>query len=449
MKIKDPQVYGGISAQKVNSYEATDRFVAVGFNRFYLEYPPVTDSESVFINGIMQMPYEDYSVDSTSEHPCVIFVAAPVSTDRVVIKYSRTQDRRRADRVGTYGVGYYPNTSYQSYLIDSTGNVQYAGYGAATSFIYFPNVRQERVSYTAVAQGYGTQKLMIEDTGNIRGYGNYPGGSGPLPQIARSGSYTVVRHYNDTGGGAIDGATGMIYNWGWQRYNAELGDNSLTDRASPVALARPGSYKDLGWSSWMPGSYYTAGAAIDSQGKIWTWGSAYQGQLGNGSVVDQSSPVSILRQDIFFRQLGGGNGTKMALDTAGKLWAWGYNSQGEFGNNTVTNTNSPVAAGVCTAQFTEFSMGLFSHVVALDSSGHIWSWGNNSYGQLGIGDTTNRSLPVSIPSAVSYKHVYTGELWSFAQDHTNVLWAWGRNNSGQLGLGDTTDRSTPVSVKQI
>lgn len=453
MKIKDPQVYGGISAQKVNSYEATDRFVAVGFNRFYLDYPPVTESESVFINGIMQMPYEDYSIDSTSEHPCVIFVSAPVSDDRVVVKYRRTQDRIHADRVGTYGASY--ASSYQTMFIDSTGNVQYTGYGISNSFIYFPNLRQERVSYTALAQGFGLQTLMIEDTGNVRAYGNpsfYPGGPGPLPQIARPGSYNAVRHYNSYGGGVIEASTGMIYNWGFQQNLGNVGNNSFTNVNSPVALARPGSYKDLGWSAWVNGSdHYSAGAAIDYQGKIWTWGSNYQGQLGNGSgsSTPESSPVSIIRQDGLYRQLGGGNGTKMALDTAGRLWAWGYNSQGEFGNGTITSTTSPVAAGVCTAQFTEFSMGLFSHVLALDSSGHIWAWGNNSYGQLGLGDTTNRSIPVSIPSAVSYKHVYTGELWSLAQDHTNVLWAWGRNAHGQLGLGDTIDRSSPISVKQM
>ena len=83
---------------------------------------------------------------------------------------------------------------------------------------------------------------------------------------------------------------------------------------------------------------------------------------------------------------------------------------------------------------------------ALDSTGHLWAWGDNSFGQLGDGTTTDRRAPVAVTPDRTYTTVSTGTYHSLALDSTGHLWAWGDNSFGQLGDGTTTDRRAPVEI---
>jgi alpha-tubulin suppressor-like RCC1 family protein len=76
---------------------------------------------------------------------------------------------------------------------------------------------------------------------------------------------------------------------------------------------------------------------------------------------------------------------------------------------------------------------------------YLWSWGQNSFGQLGLGNTTSYSSPKQIGALTTWSKVSTGyHVAAIKTDGT--LWAWGRNTDGELGLGDTTDRSSPVQI---
>ena len=76
----------------------------------------------------------------------------------------------------------------------------------------------------------------------------------------------------------------------------------------------------------------------------------------------------------------------------------------------------------------------------------LWSWGNNSYGQLGLGDFTHRSSPVQVGTLTNWSKIAGGGNHSLAIKTDGTLWTWGYNRFGQLGLGDTTYRSSPVQV---
>ena len=94
----------------------------------------------------------------------------------------------------------------------------------------------------------------------------------------------------------------------------------------------------------------------------------------------------------------------------------------------------------------DYLLDVYPNLVPGRTSPGLWSWGRNSHGQLGLGDTTNRSSPVQVGSLTNWRLVAGGEYHTAAIKTDSTLWIWGRNDYGQLGLGNTTNRSSPVQV---
>ena len=138
------------------------------------------------------------------------------------------------------------------------------------------------------------------------------------------------------------------------------------------------------------------------------------------------------------------------------MWSWGNNNFGQVGNDSTTLAPSPVAIAGLGAQAAVVAAGPY-HSLAIDVQGRIWAWGNNWYGQLGLGDSgygTNRTQPVqvSIPSSSKAIAVAAGSYHSLAVLSDRTLWAWGNNDYGQLGLGDAvtgTSRELPTLVDRL
>jgi alpha-tubulin suppressor-like RCC1 family protein len=80
------------------------------------------------------------------------------------------------------------------------------------------------------------------------------------------------------------------------------------------------------------------------------------------------------------------------------------------------------------------------------AAGALYSWGDAAQGQLGSGNTTNRSSPVQIGALTTWSKISVGQLHNLAIKTDGALWAWGYNLSGALGLNDLTNRSSPVQV---
>ena len=140
----------------------------------------------------------------------------------------------------------------------------------------------------------------------------------------------------------------------------------------------------------------------------------------------------------------------------GGAWAWGQNVYGQLGDGTTTQRNAPVRVGGLSSGVQDIEGG-FYHSLALktDVTGEstVWAWGRNDFGQLGVGTTTRRNAPVQVGGLSGVQDIAAGHSHSLAlkTDATgeSTVWAWGKNEYRQLGDGTTTDRRTPVQVGDL
>ena len=187
-------------------------------------------------------------------------------------------------------------------------------------------------------------------------------------------------------------------------------------------------------------------AAIDQVGKVYTWGFNTDGALGRPSTQTNASPEVIASlpeiQDIAI-----GDNFMMALTTDGRLYGWGSNSAGQLGLghlNAVT-TPEPIAFPV---KITSIATGS-THVLAVSIEGKVYGWGSNHFGQSGIGARPYIDSPKSIPFPEKIVAVAAGMHYSLALSASGTVYAWGWNGFGQLGLGDLKSRNTPTRIPNV
>src|SRR5262249_36192764 len=133
----------------------------------------------------------------------------------------------------------------------------------------------------------------------------------------------------------------------------------------------------------------------------------------------------------------------------GTAWCWGLNSNGQLGDETTTNRTTPVQVAALGANVAKIGLG-FTHTCAITTDGRLWCWGANSFGQLGE-DTTNDRLAPQPVSAIlnTVAEVELGTTSTCARKNDGTLWCWGNNDSGQLGDGTYTVKKAPIQVASL
>jgi alpha-tubulin suppressor-like RCC1 family protein len=182
--------------------------------------------------------------------------------------------------------------------------------------------------------------------------------------------------------------------------------------------------------------------AIRSDGSLWAWGRNESGQLGDGTIVNQLSPVKVMEDVI---AISTGYAHSMAITFDGSLWAWGRNESGQLGDGTVTNRLVPTKI---MENVIDLSAGT-SHSAAITDDGALWIWGNNCHGQLGNGTTTQHIRPIKIMYDMVYVELGPGH--SFAIHEDGGLWVWGGVEFGWTGgimhiITGSPDRLSPIWV---
>jgi len=252
-----------------------------------------------------------------------------------------------------------------------------------------------------------------------------------------SGAYSVVAIKTD----------GSLWTWG----NGAQGQNGLgntTSYSSPKQVGSLTTWRQASSSGDSTSNSHVL--AVKTDNTLWAWGGNNSGQLGTNNSTNYSSPKQIGSLTIWLA-VAAGYRFSLAVDVNGKIWSWGNNaSYGMLGLNNTTSYSSPKQVGALTNWSTQIVVGNQYSAGAIKTDGTLWMWGYNGYGELGTNNTTSYSSPKQIGALTTWRQLAHGQYSSL--QHTlgltsdGKLYAWGNNQYGQLGVGNTTNYSSPKQV---
>lgn len=239
-------------------------------------------------------------------------------------------------------------------------------------------------------------------------------------------------------------ADGRVRSWGRNNYG-QLGEGSTTSRATPGVVHLP---EEDSINEVAAGSAHSL--ALTSDGRVLSWGRNHLGQLGDGGTTSRATPSEVdLPRGVSVTDVAAGAAHSLALTADGTLLAWGDNSYGQLGDGTTTNRSTPVEIRLPAAiTITELATGGLYHSLALTDEGHLLSWGRNNYGQVGDGTDRDRVRPryVDLPEDVTVTQAGVGGWHSLAVTEGGRVLSWGQNTFGQLGDSTKTARNAPTHV---
>jgi len=230
---------------------------------------------------------------------------------------------------------------------------------------------------------------------------------------------------------------GGVQCWGYNNFG-QLG----TGPGSPVETNTPAPVTGLasGVLAIAAGSTHTC--ALTSAGAVQCWGANNYGQLGNGNNTASAAPVAVSGLGFGVVAISSTAYHSCALTYPGAVLCWGYNGNGQLGNSTLVNSSTPAQVTGLTSGVTAVSAG-GGHTCAIDASGTAQCWGDNVDGELGNGNTTSVGTPTPIgPLATDNSLQFTfppgppaGPLQVAAGSSSLTLAA---SSSSQLGLQFST-----------
>lgn len=273
-----------------------------------------------------------------------------------------------------------------------------------------------------------------------------PGNEGPLTKPAQVGADT---DWLSVASG-LRFACGIragdrLYCWGSASRGA-VGQGYVSDRTEPAFVGDATTWARVAVQ-------LDGGCAIREAGALWCWGRNAFEQLGDGTNVTRVEPVLIGMGKTWSRVSLGRTHTCGIAEEGGLngLFCWGRDANGELGNGAgVTNQTTPMpitAPAGAASPWAELDAG-FNHTCAAREDGTLWCWGVNTRGQLGDGTKTARAAATQVLplDTANWKVVAASGEFTCALRGAGALWCWGRNDSAQLGLGYASPAGDPAVV---
>lgn len=273
------------------------------------------------------------------------------------------------------------------------------------------------------------------------------GKTGAATVTCTNGSLVVS---NPTCGNAISKTYCTGYNG-----QSQIGDATTTQRTVPTLSTLPSGVTSLGKAT---AGYYHSCAIADT-GRPYCWGSYYIGD-GTSSTRNVPTGVTMPSGVTSFKEIAAGNGHTCGIGNNGRAYCWGEGSSGQIGNggNSTVSVPTIVSLPSGVTSFTSIASGR-NHSCAIGNNGSAYCWGTSDYGEIGNGSVSDYSDPenpytvyyysptaVSMPSGVTFIKIYAGSYNTCALGNNGRAYCWGDNTNGQIGVGNTNPALIPVLV---
>ena len=270
---------------------------------------------------------------------------------------------------------------------------------------------------------------------------------------------------------------GVVYSWGTNQ-NQLLGISGLSYSFSPVALQGLPLVVDIAYGTDIAYAVgqdridYNTGSLISD---IYRWGGsiAEPTQFDSGYYLQikdiettRSSHLVCLMQNGQTRTSGCSDPDPCENDSStnvsafaisikhgilvkndSTVWTWGDNTYGQLGNGT-TAVSSEVVQVTSLSSVKAVECGS-NNSFAIKQDGTLWAWGQNQYGSLGIGSTTSKSTPVQVTGISGVEAVSAGNGFTLALKTDGTVWGWGRNSTGQLGKDSVSNYTSPIQIQGL
>jgi len=322
----------------------------------------------------------------------------------------------------------------------------------------------------AVAAGGNEFTIVADANGAVWASGGEPNtcdyGTDRYPATPVSGVSNVVSVAAGYGHVLALCTNGSVWAWGSDGVTDQSGENIITYGQLGDGGAASSNYCAVA-SSPIPaliptgtvivaiaaGQYHSV--ALDANGNVWTFGYNGYGQLGNGGTNSVFTPAMLTTISNVIAVAAGDYHT-LAVTADKRLWTWGGNGSGQLGNGSRTNVLTPapllMSNVVAIAAGNQFTLAV--------TNGHVYAWGDNSYGQLGanpsnVGSISSPMLVAGVSNVVrvsaSLELGNPGGPHSLAMtvdQGTNHYWAWGYNYDGEVGNGTNSGNYSGASYNQ-
>ncbi|WP_416517919.1 InlB B-repeat-containing protein [Bifidobacterium asteroides] len=407
----------------------------------------------------------DYTVDQTLTR-----TAQPGSTYKISFSTAGGSQAPQAQQVA-YPFGRvqrpYPNPTRSGYQFDGwfIGNAAYDFSKPVTSNLTLtahwtykdPNNTWRINPDTGSQLGHETTTITPPTSQGIR--------------FNQTSSSSNVKDFSSAAFSLAVGSDGNAYSWGNNMYG-QLGNGTNTNQTTPVQVKKPaGAPANFTYMQISAGASHSL--AIGSDGYVYAWGNNNHGQLGNNNTKNSSVPVRVYGasnsgEGLKAIQVCAGMWNSMALGIDGTVFSWGSQARGYDTTSGTTPQTIPT-----TVEDSSDPSGVFHAVqistswsfnLAIGQDGYVYVWGYNTNGQFGnntsdgIHTTTVHSTPSRIPNPAYPQD--TGRGWRALQvsaggwhalviDEENKIWAWGFNRNGQIGNGSSSDYNANPLPKQV
>jgi alpha-tubulin suppressor-like RCC1 family protein len=233
--------------------------------------------------------------------------------------------------------------------------------------------------------------------------------------------------------------TGAVYGFG-RNDLGQVGLPGATKYTTPVQVISSGIRAIA--------AGYTHSMAI-KDGRLYGWGTNSSSALCGATNGAQQPTPTLVGTGTKWMTVSAGDRYNMVIDSTGNLYSCGDNAFGQLGTgSTAASVATLTRVGAATDRWVAVSAG-GAHVAAIKDDGTLWTWGDNFSGELGLNSRTSFSTPRQVTSTPGpWKAVSAGANHTVAIKADGSLWAWGLNNHFQLGIGaaNTNDQLVPVRV---